>query len=185
MKFVLLLTIFTILFGCNSNNFYPVAPTFDSPIVSELDIYLDDGAIAGKLKFGPILVPIHEPDKKNNYLMYPTIVNNICSASLPIYESTYLSIYLVRANISNYLNDNIYLGSNIGKSNISNSFLLERKFFSSGEYNFNFDLSGITDGVYVAYFKDDYNNKILGSSAIFKTNEQNKRRIYNNLGITN
>ena len=186
MKYILFGIILLFTFGCDD---YPssglVNPTFDPPVVNEMLIMLENAQAAGILKFGPVLVPIIEDEPDNTMFVYPSIATDHISIAFSNKKTVSIVIYLVRANVSSNLSNNLFIGSNIGKSNSEFTYDLNFSTYASENNSYAIDLRGLSDGVYVAYIRDNYSGLILGETAFFKTNEANKQRIYKNLNIGN
>ncbi len=188
----LIFIVLLITFGCSDSSDinYPINPSFDPPIVNELQIYLENGDSAGTLSFGPVLVPpidtivvVDDFDfSQQGIIAYPTITSNLMNLKYTIQDDFLLTIFILRANIPDYLGNQLYLGSNIGNTNDVFT-IYEYKYVGIGIHTLSMELSGFSDGVYVMYLQNSTKGKIIGEAAFFKTNEANKQRIYKNLNL--
>ena len=189
---ILIFIVLLITFGCSDSSDinYPINPSFDPPIVNELKIYLENGDSAGTLRFGPVLVPPIDTtvvfdfnwELNSTVIAYPSISSNSINFKYAIEDDYLLSIFIVRANIPDYLGNQLYLGSNIGIT--SDVFTIyEKRYVGIGSHTFSMDLSSFNDGVYVIYLRNSTDGKIIGEAAFFKTNEANKQKIHKNLNL--
>lgn len=192
MKKSIILSVLLLLFlSCEDSNF-PTVPTFDSPIVHQFPIILENAVPVGILQ-GGLQFDLSDYNKRNvnldinNMVAYPSITTDVVNITFRggSYENS-VDIFIVRANVSNELSRTFRIGSSISGFDKP-----AYKIFShwGSEINFTFNTRELEDGVYVVYTVESLysgsfdSGKVISQSVFFKTSKENKERIFENINI--
>ncbi len=190
-KSIILLVLLLFLFSCEDPHF-PTVPTFDSPIVHQFPIILENAVPVGILQ-GGLQFDLSDYNKRSvniasdNMVAYPSITTDVVNIAYRSgsYESP-VDIFIVKANVSNELSRTFRIGSSISGMDKP-----AYKIFSDwgSEINLAFNTRGLEDGVYVVYAVESLysgsfdSGKVISQSVFFKTSKENKERIFENIVI--
>lgn len=179
------------LVSCEDSHF-PTVPTFDSPIVHQFPIILENAVTVGVLQ-GGLQYDLADYNRRNvnlnanNMTAYPSITTDVINIAFQggSYESQ-VDLFIVKANVSDELGRTLRLGSSI--SGLDKQ---AYKIYSDwrSEINLTYNLSGLEDGVYVIYAVESLFNrsfdsgKVISQSVFFKTSQDNKERIFEKIII--
>jgi len=194
-KSILLLALLMLLLSCEEPGF-PTVPTFDSPIVHQFPIILENGVTVGVLQ-GGLQFDLSDYNKRNvnldinNMIAYPSITTEVVNIAYGSegYENP-VDIFIVKANVSNELSRTFRIGSSIsGFDKTTYKIFDSSNSFGGSETRMAFNTRELEDGVYVVYTVESLysgsfdSGKVISQSVFFKTSKENKERIFENIVI--